>query len=325
MVVIVASGIILKGASLMKPHIAKLGTIDLDLVETTPIVFGGQVYRFEYVRDRYWANDTGDSYFRFVEHESGRPSKPFARGYHLGNVFVEGDILFVTATNTWDGERVDIFSSRDMEGWECWNALNLPGYGIFNTSLCRGPDGYVLMFEVGNPPEVAGVGFTARFAVSSDMRHWKLTPPECNYSKDRYTAPHCLRYHDGDYYNFYLEALPGRYEQYVVRSRDLVHWESSALNPVLQASDEDRIIANPNLTSQQRERIRTARNINNSDIDFCEYKGELVINYSWGDQKGVEHLAEARFAGTLAEFLTGWFPVTQAEQGAAADADKPRR
>jgi len=292
----------------VKPHITKLGTIDCDLVETTPVVFKGRLYRFEYVRPGYWNNKTGDSYFRFIDHASGEPGPAFAAGYHMGNVMAEGDTLFVTATNIWDGERVDIFASRDMERWDCWNALDLPGYGIFNTSLCRAEDEYVLMFEVGRPAEVAGARFTARFATSRDMKEWRLTPPECTYSKDRYTAPHCLRYLDGWYYNFYLEALPGAYEQYVVRSRDLVQWEASPLNPVLRASDEDKQIANPRLTPEQRERVRTAENINNSDIDFCEHEGGLIINYSWGSQQGVEHLAEARYDGGLAEFLTGWFP-----------------
>lgn len=292
----------------MKPQIVKLGTIDCDLVETTPIVFRNKLYRFEYVRERYAGNTTGDSYFRFVEHDTGVPSEAFAHGYHLGNVFVEGDTLYVTAVNIWDGERVDIFASQDMERWTSWNALNLPGYGLFNTSVCKAEDRYALMFEVGKPPEVAGVRFTARFAVSEDMRQWELTPPECTYSKDRYTAPHCLRYLDGHYYNFYLEALEGEYQQYVVRSTDLIHWDLSPLNPVLNASDEDRKIANPNLTPAQRERIATAVNINNSDIDFCEYEGKVSITYSWGSQRGVEHLAEAVYEGTLRQFLTGWYP-----------------
>ena len=44
------------------------------------------------------------------------------------------------------------------------------------------------------------------------------------------------------------------------------------------------------LTPEQRERIRGATNLNNSDIDFCEYQGRLVITYSWGNQQGIEHL-----------------------------------
>ncbi|MBM3499142.1 MAG: glycoside hydrolase family 43 protein [Armatimonadetes bacterium] len=293
----------------MKPAIRKLGTIDCDLVETTPIVFRDRLFRFEYVRAGYSGNRTGESYFRFVDHASGDASAPFARGYHLGNAFVEDDRLYVTGTNVWDGDRVDLFVSGDMESWESRSALNLPGYGIFNTSLCRAEDRYVLMFEVGRPADVAGVPFTARFAVSADLEAWELTPPECTYSKDRYTAPHCLRYLEGYYYNFYLEAHPGpRYDQRVVRSRDLASWEPSPLNPVLEASEEDRRVAHPRLTDEERARIATAANLNNSDIDLCEYAGRVIINYSWGNQQGIEHLAEAGFEGTLREFLLGWFP-----------------
>ena len=42
-----------------RPVIRKLGTLDCDMVETTPIVFQGRLYRFEYVRANHWANKTG--------------------------------------------------------------------------------------------------------------------------------------------------------------------------------------------------------------------------------------------------------------------------
>ena len=60
----------------------------------------------------------------------------------------------------------------------------------------------------------------------------------------------------------------------------------------------------------QRTRIAHAVNVNNSDIDFCEWQGRLIINYSWGNQQGVEHLAEAIYDGTESQFLSGWFPDT---------------
>ena len=91
----------------MKPHITKLGTLDLDMVETTPVVFRGTLYRFEYVRQQYWANATGASFFRFIEHETGRAGTPFAHGCHLGNVLADDDRVIVTGTNAWNGERVD--------------------------------------------------------------------------------------------------------------------------------------------------------------------------------------------------------------------------
>lgn len=292
------------------PHIVKLGTIDLDMVETTPVVFRGRLYRYEWVRTNYRDNHTGKPYSRMIDVESGEQTAPFAAGYLFGSAYVQGDTVYVTATSAeqgWTGHQVQVFASKDLKSWNTWTALDLPGWGICNTSLWRGRDRFVLMFEIHKPVEQAGVPFTARFATSKDLRHWDVTPPECVYAKDRYTAPHCLRYLDGWYYDFYLEAYHG-YETRVVRSRDLIHWEASPLNPVLRASDDDRTIANPSLTTEQRERIATADDINNSDIDFCEYRGKLVIDYSWGNQTGVEQLAAAEFDGTLRQFLQAWFP-----------------
>lgn len=186
-------------------------------------------------------------------------------------------------------------------------AFELPGYGIFNTSLTWAKDKYVLMFEIGKPEDKVGKRFTANFATSTDLKNWEILSSDHNYAKDRYTAPHCLRYFDGYYYNFYLEAHNG-YEMRVVRSKDLKQWEPSPLNPVLSFSNDDKLIANRNLSAELQQRINNAENRNNSDIDFCEFKGELIINYSWGNQRGEEFLAEAKYAGTLAQFLLGWFP-----------------
>ncbi len=298
-----------QNATPQRPEIIKLGTIDCDLVETTPIVFNEKVWRFEYVRIKYAHNTTGDSYFRFINHETGQATAPFAKGYHLGSAFVEKDSVYVSCVDIWDGEIIQLFVSADLEHWTTRTALNLPGYGIFNTSMCKADDRYVLMYEIGKPKSEAGVRFTANFAESQDLLNWKTLPAECNYAKDRYTAPHALRYLDGYFYDFYLEAHEG-YEMRIVRSKDLVTWQPSPFNPVLKASDKDKQIANPKLTDDERERILNAENINNSDIDFCEFQGKLVINYSWGNQRGKEFLAEAEYKGTLKQFLTGWFPMT---------------
>jgi hypothetical protein len=291
----------------MKPAINKLGTLDCDLVETNPVVFNHRLYRFEYVRPGYGPNDTGDSYFRFVDWQTQQPTAAFGAGHHLGCAFVDGSTAYVTCVDIWDGEHLLLFVSQDLEHWERQSILHLPGWGLFNTSLCRTDDGYVLMFEVGKPPQVAGQRFTARFATSPDLRQWCLTPDECNYSRDRYTAPHCLRYANGWYYNFYLEAHEG-YEQRVVRSRDLIRWEASPLNPVLRADSNDRRIARVGLDEASRQRVATGENLNNSDVDFCEWQGRLWLTYSWGNQRGVEFLAAAQYEGTEVEFLEGWFP-----------------
>lgn len=293
-----------------KPIIKKLGTIDCDMVETTPVVFHDKLYRFEYVRTNYEPNKTGDSYFRFVDVETGEATPAFAKGYHLGSAYIDGDTTYVYGVNIWDGDRIQVFWSKDLENWSDKTALVLKDWGIFNTSVCKGKDGkYFMAFEIGRPPEETGSAFTNRFAESNDLLNWKLTPSEYVYSKDRYTACPALRYlDDGYYYMIYLEAKDGpSYVPYIVRSKDLIHWELSSLNPVLQFSDDDKIIANPKLTSDQRKRIAEAININNSDVDLCEFNGKVIIYYSWGNQQGIEHLAEAVYDGSLESFLKGFF------------------
>jgi hypothetical protein len=76
----------------------------------------------------------------------------------------------------------------------------------------------------------------------------------------------------------------------------------------MQYSGDDKKIANPNLTAEQRKQIAESTNVNNSDIDFCEFNGRLFINYAWGNQRGTEFLAEAVYEGTSTDFLTGWYP-----------------
>jgi sialidase-1 len=298
-----------------RPLIKKLGTIDCDLVEATPIVFQGKLYRSEWVRTSYAGNELGKNYSHLVEVATGKSTRPIALDCAFSSAFVDGDTVYVTATSTeqgWTGQRVEMYASKDLIHWDHWTALDLDGFGICNTSICKTDDGYVMMFEIHKPKDQAGAQFTARFATSKDLRTWEVTAPECVYAKDRYTAPHCLRYLDGWFYDFYLEAHNG-YEMRVVRSRDLIHWEPSPLNPVLKASPEDKQIANEKLTAEQRQRIAEAENINNSDIDFCYHDGRLVIGYSWGNQRGKEFLATATYDGTLEEFLTGWFPPADRE------------
>jgi len=291
-----------------RPSIRKLGTLDLDMVESTPVVFRDRLYRFEYVRPGYTANKTGDSYFRFIDVETGRTTPTFARTFDLGCAYAEGGTMWVFGVDNWDGENVVVFRSNDLEHWEQHPALKLPGWGLFNTSVCMAGDRYVMAIEVGKPPEVVGVPFTMRFAESKNLLDWRLLPEECVYTKERYSACPALRFFDGWFYMFYLEARPGpKYETYLVRSRDLIRWEASPLNPVLKASAEDKLIANPKLTADRRAKIARAVDLNNSDVDLCEFRGKTIITYSWGNQQGTEFLAEAVYDGSLANFFRAFF------------------
>src|SRR5262245_505064 len=290
------------------PRIKKLGTIDCGLVEATPVVFRGRLYRFESVRKDYHANTAGAPHFRFVDVATGKATPAFARGYHLGCAFVEGGTAHAFGVAKWGGSKVTHFRSKDLKKWEAEPALALPGWGLYNTSVCKAGARYVMAVEVGEPPEVVGVRFTIFFAESKDLRTWRLLKGR-TYSKEKYTACPALRHPGGYFYLIYLEARPGpTYESHLVRSRDLRRWEASRLNPVLAFSDGDKAVANPKLTAEQRRAIARAKNVNNSDVDLCEYRGKTVIYYSWGNQRGKEFLAQAVYEGGLAAFFGSFFP-----------------
>ena len=55
-----------------------------------------------------------------------------------------------------------------------------------------------------------------------------------------------------------------------------------------------------------RECIRKTQSVH---MDLCEFEGRTRIVYSWGNQKGIEHLAEAVYDGPLQAFLEGFFPA----------------
>lgn len=293
-----------------KPLIRKLGTVECDLVEATPLVFWDHLCRFEYVRSQYKHNPTGDSYLQLVDHETGERSPAFGHGYHLASAYAEGETVWAFAVDIWDGEEIHVFWSEDLETWREQTALRLPGWGLFNTSVCKGPEGYVMAFEVGRAPLEIGARFTIFFAQSPDLKNWTMLSSDHVYALDRYTACPAIRYlSDGYYYMAYLEALPGpEYAMCLVRSRDLLAWELSPLNPMLEHSDEDKLIANPALTVAERAHIAAAENRNNSDVDLCEFEGQTIITYAWGNQLGTEFLAEAVYDGTLDSFLQGFFP-----------------
>ena len=185
-----------------RPMIERLGTLDVGLVETSPIVFNSKVYRFEYIRTNYPANTTGDSYFRFIDRETGTAGPAFAAGYHLGNAFVDGNTAYVTCVPEWGADRLVMFVSYDLQTWEQREVFAQQGMTIFNTSLCRADDRYVLVYEIREPKELAGHAFTGYFLESDDLKQWQQLPNDCHYSKEFYSAPHCLRYLDGWFYNF---------------------------------------------------------------------------------------------------------------------------
>lgn len=279
--------------------IRKLGTIDCDIVEANPVVWQGRLLRFEYIRNRtekkgYYANYTGDSYFRFADQETGEYSTPFGHGLHMGNAFVWQDRMIVTAVENWGKSRFYQLESTDLVNWSTPEViLENPDWQGYNTSLCRAEDRFILAFELGAPREIVKVPFTMFFAQSSDLKKWEVIP-DAIFGQDIYTGAPMLRYFDGFYYFFYLDgSYEAGFNTFVARSRDLKNWQWSKKNPVLSYGDDDKKLLG-NFTPALCQRIAEAENINASDMDMCEFKGKLELIYSWGNQRGSEFLARAQ-------------------------------
>ena len=297
-----------------KIPIIKLGTVDLDIVESNPVIFKGRLYRFEYIRHRYHANIlNGQSYFRFVDVQSGAIGKPFGIGLHMGNAFVWNDKVYVTCIEDWGKGRFFQMESDDMVNWsEPHVILEDPEWGGYNTSMCRADGRFLLTFELGKPEHLVKRGFTMFFAESCDLKTWKWLP-DCFFDRDIYTGGPMIRYFDRWYYFFYLHEYCGdngriEYRQHVARSRDLKEWFWSKHNPVLDFGDDDRKVAHDRFSPEQLRKIREFENINISDLDMCQWGSDIYMVYSWGNQHGKEFLAEAKVENmTEAEFCAGLF------------------
>ncbi|MBO5941027.1 MAG: hypothetical protein J6R18_07530 [Kiritimatiellae bacterium] len=291
----------------------KLGTLDVLIVEANPIVFKGKLWLMEYIRwrnpnKRYPKNHTGDSYFRFRDMDTMMTFTPaFGRGLHMGNAFVDGDKVIVTAVENWGKSRFYQMESTDLVNWtEPRVILEGPGWAGYNTSVCKADDRYIMVYELGK----IGVSFTMFFAESKDLKTW--TPIEgAEYGRNFYTGAPMVRYHDGWYYFFYLEKYFQNKERMfrtrVVRSRDLKNWTLSP-HIVLTYDEDDRLLhPKNNFTEAERKLIRESKNINASDLDMCDYNGKLVCCYSWGNQLGTEYFALAEADVSEKEFCESFF------------------
>ena len=183
--------------------IRKLGTEDIGMTETTPVVWKGELYQFESVRIGNWNNTlncTNDSpgegrrcqsYLRFRK-QSGPPewktgevaTAPFGVGWALGCAIVDEQGGRVHAFASREGGVIGTWSSDDLTPeaeWRQSEALQLPpGYTSFNTAVGKGmlpsgQEGYAMLIEVRAP--LPG-GFNIIVALSESLDGpWQLGAP----------------------------------------------------------------------------------------------------------------------------------------------------
>jgi len=258
-----------------------------DMCEVTPLIWQGKLRLLECHRPA--SGGTPQDYFlTLTDVATDQELARFAEGYSLASAFVHQDALYVFASrfekNNWND--VTRFKSTDLKKWQQKRIIQQKNEHLFNSTVCAGPDRFVMAYESNDPAYPA---FTTKFAYSTDLETWHKIP-EAIFGKDRYTACPCLRFVNGYYYLLYLEhRKPGHYfETYVARSRDLLAWEISSANPVLRATDLDE-------------------GINASDPDIIEWEGKTLLYFAVGDQLTWMNIKRVTYDLSLPEYFEQWF------------------
>ncbi len=258
-----------------------------DLCELSPVIWKGRLCYMDCVRPARGGN-RADYYLLLTDAETGEELARFAEGYGLACAFVYKDTFYAFASrfenNDWND--VTLFKSTDLKNWQSKIVIQQGNEHLFNSSVCEGPDGFVMAYESNDrtyPP------FTTKFAVSKDLEDWTKMP-EAIFGTDRYTACPCIRYVNGYYYVLYLERrFPRHYfETYITRSKNLKTWERSSANPILT----------PNAIDD---------GINASDPDLVEFQGKTYIYYAVGDQLTWMNLKRVVYSGSLTHYLESWY------------------
>lgn len=295
------------------PEIKKLGIVSLN-GESSPFVWNGKAMRLELEDASKRTSPNAHTHAIIRERESGKVISRFGEGCYYYSLYVENETAYVLGTKSeypkLSGSEIIIFESRDLINWESRTLISNPGWSYFNTSLTKGPDGYVLLLEADEPAEYVGTPFTLFFAASPDMVDWKFLDPECCLSKARYNGGPFMKYSDGWYYIISVTELPLlRYTNYIFRTKNFKDYEVGKYNPLLMPDNKDKMFSPLacHIDDKDKEIIKQGFNINNSDIDMCDYNGKTLITYNMGDQLGFYCLCEAEYDGTVSQFLASYF------------------
>ena len=111
-----------------RPYIRKLGTIECNnIVETTPLIWKDELYRFEVVRRKSFTaktaqaniswHDVDDSpCLRFIHVRSNASTPLFAEDHTFGFPYVVGDTMHVVtgASKDWGADKLDFFRSKGI-------------------------------------------------------------------------------------------------------------------------------------------------------------------------------------------------------------------
>ncbi|MBP7933252.1 MAG: hypothetical protein KA354_01275 [Phycisphaerae bacterium] len=265
-----------------------------ELCEVAPIIWQDRSVLLECLRPATGAPEEHALALKDVE--TGERLAHFAVGYSLASVIVHDRVVHVFAARRGtDGSWNDVthFWSSDLKKWEQNAAIQQENEHLFNSSVCRVDNGFVMAYET---DDSRFTPFSIKFARSKNLRDWTKVP-EVVFGKDRYAACPCLRLVDGYFYLMYLEHRTPRwfFETCLARSKDLKDWEMSPTNPLITPE--------------------AGEDINTSDPDIVEFQGKTYLYYSIGDQKTWAKAKRAIFPDSMGAFFKSRFQHPQRPPG----------
>lgn len=296
------------------PKIRKVGAVSPN-GEVSPFVWKGRLYRMELFDEG--RDVVPDAYKAAVirDVETGKIVGRTGEECFYHSICVEGDVVYLTgvkrnvAQGEHSGDTILIYETTDLVNWTKRELLRNPGWRYYNSTLTKGPDGYVIAVE-SSDLRYATKHFTMFFATSKDMKTWTFLPNEKAYPKHRYCGGPFLRYCNGWYYLSLVTEMPcERWCTYLFRTKDFSSWECGRYNPFMMWSEEDRHLA-PNaadITPEFAHEIETHFVCSASDLEMCEFRGKTVIDYLVGDQRGFYYTTEAIYDGPMQELLERQF------------------
>lgn len=263
-------------------------------MESTPVIFGSRLLLISNYRPGGADAKGKDAYLYIDDLRTGMEVTRFGYGHSFVSAFVNGNELNVFSLEFTDFGRVmnstgiDRMTTTDLKTWKTEKVILPEGNEhLFNSSVCADDKGFIMAYESDKP-----VQFCFMFARSADLKKWEKIKGLAFTGRDHeYSACPVIRYYEPFYYVIYLHAAVTDHKgwiSFMARSTDLVKWELSPFNPVLEAE--------------------AGEGINNSDVDILEYEGKTYLFYATGDQETWGTVRVAMSDTNEREFFEGCFP-----------------
>ncbi|MBN2377434.1 MAG: hypothetical protein JXD22_13615 [Sedimentisphaerales bacterium] len=272
--------------------------------EHTPIIFNSIPMLVQNYTGPFYAGTCDDESYLYIENlYNGEELTRFGYGFAFVSAYVEDNVFHIYATeNTCTEWTKDVyhFWSTDLQTWQDELVIARDGgEHLFNTSVCKGPDGYIMTYESNTP-----VQWCFKIARSMDLWHWEKKSDLIFADLVNHTvlANPTIRYISPYYYiifgthrtgwpvsDYEFHSPTGIYFTCILRSKDLITWDLSPTKyPMIDPVAGD--------------------GINTSDADLFEYEGNTYVTYMTGDQSSWGTTRIAMYAGPMKECLEAYFP-----------------